>query len=390
MYTLRNFLIVFAIIVVFIAVFYFYKKNKENKATRLDIEEGSFIWLEQNDWHLRPIIPLSDTTILGTCLFGFDRYDSKLDSLSTLYGGRTITDKQAWVIRGVSAKVIKYWSFSLFKLNDKREKSLQPVGYSINNEMVKDSRNGDDLVLIISPNYKLAEAVANQIHQKEYRQKLGDDKYVIFRYFPIPNYDASAKYTFLYEAARNNGGALPKIIASRYTYSEKDQSKFPFFPVEKGKEIDTINEDTLDENKTLGNDPDIFDRQIEKQIDRYTFKKISTFLPIHHSDYIYTDSGPIDVSSTDSLIVGVADHSSNGKCLYSEIIFVDDIKGKVYYSANISDINGKIKIKIFTVDIPYWVTRVRVYERIVVDMSTKIRPDAKTIITARTYVTSLN
>lgn len=386
-------LILISIIIIFIVIFCFVKHNKKNKTPKLHREEGNFLWLYPDMWNTPPITPYSNNTLLGTPMFEGDRHNPSLDTLPYLYGGKLIGDKQVWVIRGVSCKVLKYWSYSLFKLG---KKSMTSVGYSINNEIIKDSRNGDELVLIVSPNYKLAEAVANEIHQKDYRTKLSDDRHVIFRYFPIMNYDASAKYTFLYEAAQNGGGGSPpKITVARYSYTlvEGKVDPYPFFPVEKGKDIQSIVEDTVDENKTLGDDCKIFDRQIEKQIGRYQSKHISTFCPIHHADYIYTDSGPIDVIVGNTLITGVLDHSSTGKCLYSELIHIDDITGNIYDNHNIGnydpssiDINGKIKL--FITVIPIGITRVRVYEKIIVDLSTKIKPDPETIITARTYVTN--
>lgn len=388
-----KFLILISVVVIFIVIFCCIKHKKVNRKPTLYREEGKFLWLYPNMWNTPPLTPYSNDTLLGTPMFEGDRHDPNIDTLPHLYGGKLIGDKQAWVIRGVSSKVLKYWSYTLFKLG---KKSISPVGYSINNEIVKDSRNGDDLVLIVSPNYKLAEAIANEIHEKDYKIKLSDDRHVIFRYFPIPDYNASSKYTFLYEAAQNGGGGSPpKITVSRYSYIQGKEDPYPFFPVEKSKDIQSIGEDTVDENKTLGDDCKIFDRQLEKQIGKHQSKYISTFSSMEHPDYIYTDSGPIDVVPGNKLITGVVDHSSTGKCLYSQLIYMDDVTGRVYDNYNISDYDPSIidlngKIKLFITIIPPGITRVRVYEKIIVDLSTKVKPDPSTIVSSRTYIINSN
>jgi hypothetical protein len=382
-----------AVVVIVIGIIFLLSKTREVTEPRITIDKGKFIWLEQKDWLQKPIVPLSDNTLLGGIMFDDDRYDPKLDTLQKLYLGKRIQEKQAWLLRGTVNKNINFWNFTLFKMSDNPDKSLQQIGYSINNEMVKDSRNGDDIIIIVSPTYKLAEYIANQIHQKDYGKKMSDDRHVIFRYFPIPDFDASVNYTLLYEATRNAAGALPKFKCSRYTYwvdDPKEKNIFPFFPVERIKKIKTIADTTIDEYKTLGPDINIFDRQIENQIKDYKYKRVATFLPQHSMDYLYSSTDIMEVSPGDSITVGIIDHSSTGKCLYSELLYMDYDTFKIYDSKIISfydpasiDKNGKIKI--FINFVPEGITRIVVFERIVVDLSTHVGPDKETIIPCRVY-----
>ena len=384
-------LILIIVVICVVAFIYCLSNKKKQSKPEFRIEEGVFMWLDQQQWAIPPIVPLSQDTLLGSLSFENERYDPQQDTLSILYKGRTIEQNQAWVIRGKANKLLEYWGFSLFKLHDNRSQTLKSIGYGLNKEMVKDTRNNDDLVIVVSPNYKLGEFIANRIHQEDYNKHMHDDRHVIFTYVPIPYYDPSAKYTYLFEATKNASGMLPKFSVYRYTYLPAEINIFPFYPVEKKVKIKTITDHTVDETKDL----DIFDRQMESSIKQYRTKVIAEFVPPHNLDYLYTDSGILEVQSGETITVGVIDHSSNGKCVYSELLFVNATTGLVYDSRHISsldpisvDPNGKIKI--FSSIVPINITSVRVYERIVVDVSTRIGPDPKTIVPARIFVIGNN
>jgi hypothetical protein len=386
---LTAFLILIGIIIVAVGLYYFFMHTNKDTETDLRVEEGQFLWIDQTKWKEKPLVPVSDGTILGTFIFNDERYDPEQDSVAKLYGGKSINKQQAWVLRGTVSKVLKYWSYGLFKVNNQH---LDPVGYSINSEMTKDSRNGDDIVVIVSPNYKFGQYVANDILAKEYSKKLPDDRHVIFRYFPMPNFDASLKYTMLYEAAKNDAGANPKIRAYRYSYTPTEkEDNFPFFPVEEGKEVKAINDRTVDEKKILDGDVSIFDAQVERQIGKYKQKYVNWVDRSWSNDTLYTSSIVINVTGGTKLIASVMDHSSTGKCLYSELMFVDMATGRPYKSHLVSDydpanVDLSGKIKTFINVVPEGVTHIRIVERIVVDLSTTIKPDRATIIPARVYV----
>lgn len=368
----------FVIITVIIAIYFFFFRNKVDDS-RIRIEEGNFFYFDQSKWKHKPVISSSSNTLLGSFIFDDERYNPTIDS--NLYCGKTINKNQAWVIRGMSSKVLKYWSYGLYSVIDTTR--LNPIGITLNNVMAKDSRNGDDIVAIVSPNYKFAQHIANLIAKKEYNKKLADDKHVIFRYFPMPNFDASLKYTMLFEAYKSNAGANPKIKAYRYTYENRDD--FPFYPVE-DKKPKTINEKTVDETKLNT----LFQVQVDRQLSSVknaSFRYINTY---YNSDYLYVDSDILDVKEGDKFIVAVMDHSSTGKCLYSELMFIDG-NTKIPYKTHLisefdpSNIDPSGKIKTYSHIVPKGIKRMFIAEKIVIDMSTGLKPDPNTIIPSGLY-----
>lgn len=368
------------VVIILIAMYYFYFKNKIDDV-EIKVEEGKFFYFNQDKWKYSPLLAKSNNTLLGSIIFDDERYDPEQDSITKLYCGKSINKQQAWVIKGMSSKVVKYWSYGLYKVNNF---SLVPIGQTLNNRMVKDSRNGDDVVVIISPNYKFAQYIANLIVKKEYNKKLPDDRHVIFRYFPMPNFDASLKYTMLFESYKNNAGANPKIKAYRYTFTKEEE--FPFYPVE-DKQSKSMSNSIIDENKLV----EAFDEQLERQVGKYKNKKINSISVDTNKDYLHTTSNIYKVKEGDKFIVGVMDHSSTGKCLYSEIMFMDPVSGIPYkthlvseYDATNVDSSGKIKTFIHTV--PLGINQLIIVEKIVIDMITDTAPYRENIVPARVYL----
>jgi hypothetical protein len=375
-------LISLVVVIILLTIVYFLFIKKDTQYIDIRVEEGKFSYFNQNEWKNPPLTPIGDNTLLGSFIFNDERkIKQDEDSIANLYCTRRINAKQALVIRGTASKVLNYWSYGLFKLDPS---NLVPVGHTLNNRMVKDSRNGDDIVVIVSPNYKFAQYVANKIVKEEYSKKSSDDKHVIFRYFPMPKFDASLRYTVLFEAYKSNAGADPKIKAYRYTFTRDED--FPYFPVE-DIPLKDRRENTLDENKFIIP----YNNQIKRQISKYTEMKSNTIVDNISNDYIITQSTFTNIKKDDKFIIAVMDHSSTGKCLYSEILAVDPKTNTVYKSYKVSEYDpitanpDQPLINYYVFDVEKDVDSLKIVEKIVIDMSTDVRPNPETIIPARVF-----
>lgn len=377
-------LISVVVIIILIAIIYFLFIKKDTKYIDMKVEEGKFFYFQPDKWKNPPLTPIGDNTLLGSFIFEDERQiKEEEDSIANLYCTRQINKNQAWVVRGIASKVLDYWSYSLFKLESD---NLVPIGYSLNNRMAKDSRNGDDIIVIVSPNYKFAQYIANKIVKEEYNKKSPDNKHVIFRYFPMPKFDASLRYTMLFEAYKSNAGANPKIRASRYTFNRDED--FPYFPVDETP-IKDKKENTIDENKF--NEP--YNKQLKRQFGKYTQMKINTVVDNVSNDYIITQSTFTNLKEGDEFVISAMDHSFTGKCLYSEIIVVNSKTNIPYKTLVVSQYDPitanpnkpQIKYHGYVFNVNEDADSIKIVEKIVLDMTTDVRPSPETIIPARVY-----
>ena len=387
MSTLLNLIILGAVVIVVVAVVIFVSKFSSSTLEILK-EEGSLIWLDHDKWTLEPFVPLSKKSISGVVAFDDDRYSHDVTSYPHLYGGKNITENQVWVVKGRAPVNYKFWTFGVYLMTENVALRYEPVESSYNSEMIKTARDGDELVMLFSPNYKLAEHVANKLRQTEYT-KIKKGKQVVFKYFSLPDYNPRSKYSMIFDAYNGSSGSLPKFAVSRYTYIPGKENVLPFYPTKKVKPMSSVVDTTINEIDLVGGMEEAFDVQLEKYIGAFRMKYVTQFKKSSNTNSIYTDSGPIEISQGEEIKVGLIDHSSIGKCLYSEILFIDDLTGRVYDSQTISEFNpatvnktGKIKI---VTHVPAS-SRIRIMEHIVVDMSTYIKPSEDTIIPARVYV----
>jgi hypothetical protein len=363
------------------------------KTKKFDIEkiEGEFLVLNQEKWNARPTIPSSENTLLGTLSFPEDRYNEEGTSLRLLRGGRLIRRHEAWVIKGVIPTSLRYWSFGAYKLSDGPLDTFTPIESTLNSDMLIEAEEGDDIVCIMSPNYKFAEYVANQIKQKEYSDLKPTKKRVVFKYFQIPDYAPNEYYSLIFEGFSHIDQSLPLFKVESYKYTRGDEhDQYKFYPVQASDAKLLINKQTIDEYELIPCVRSMI-KKLERNIGKYKRKNISEESTIEHEDCLYTDSGPIELNDYEKVVVAAVDHSSNGKCVYCEIIFVDDETNKVYDSKIVgkyepTSVEDTIKIKLVSSK-PHS-GRIRILEKICIDRSTHLRPDFSTIIPPVTYVVS--
>lgn len=381
--------IILIIIIVLIIVFVLYSIQDQIRHYNVRVEEGNFTILKENEWDIRPLVPTSKNTLLGIPTFEDDRYDTDLASISLLYGGKKIKKNEAWVIKGRIPHNLIYWNFGAYMLSDGVSEEYTPIEASINNRMIPSVKDGDDIVCIMSPSYKLADYIMREITFQEYRDKDLNKKHVIFRYFPIPNYNPNAYYNLIFNSYIHEDSSFPQFKVSKYI-SEEPEDVFKFYPVKPSTNLVLKNKNTLDENK-LDRGSSFIERNLDNQIKKYKQKIAMKPVGPFSQDILYLSSDVIDIKNNDQIIVGAIDHSANGKCLYSEILFVDDVTGRCYDNQIVSrydalNIETTSKIRIVQSSKPPS-NRIRVIERICVDLSTKFRSDIETIIPAVVYIT---
>ncbi len=380
-------IILLVILVIMIVYFCAVNKIPEYNICK---QKGEFTLINQREWKVPPNIPLSSTTIVGIPVFKDDRYDCDKENLSLLYGGRKIQKNEAWVVKGNIPNNLTYWSFGLFKFSNGLLEEHTPIESPINNKMIPTSKQGDDIVCIVSPNYKLAEYLATQIKQTDYAKQDPNNKHVVFKYFPIPNYNANAYYNILFEAYIHEDSSRPIFEAFSYVYKQEgEESNFKFYPVPESKPPILINKKTIDEYEISGGLMFV-NQGITKQIGNYKQKIECQETHTYNQDILYLDSGIIDLNNKHSISVAAVDHSSSGKCLYSELLLIDAKTGLVYENRLVGrfdpvNVELSCRVKIFNIPIPSC-KNIRIIEKIVVDLSTHYRPDIKTIIPATVYI----
>jgi hypothetical protein len=293
---------------------------------------------------------------------------------------------EAWVIRGRIPYSLIYWSFGAYMLSDGISEEYTPIEANINNKMVPSVKEGDDIVCIMSPNYKLSEYVANKIKHDHYNTE-DKKKNVVFRYFSIPNYNANAYYNLIFNSYIHDDSSYPLFEVEQYIGYDKDA--FPFYPVKPSVRMILNNKNTINEC-ILGNGSDFIQRNLDKTLTKAKRKiSLKTIGPFSQ-DILYLDSGTIELKNNDKIAVAAIDHSSNGKCLYSEILFIDEEDGKCYDNKIVGrydpvKIEKTCKMRIIQTEIPAS-KKIRIIERICVDLSTKFRSDIDTLIGSTVYV----
>lgn len=369
--------------------------NKLSECKNVQKIDGNFTFLNSNSWKVRPLIPVSENTILATSTFPNDNYDINSKKLPLLYGGRNISVNEAIVIKGNIPTRLNYWSFGVFKLTDGVLEQHKPVEMSINNNMTTMMNESDDIVCIMSPNYKLAEHVANIIKQGDYPENSISKKQVMFRYFPIPDYSPNDKYTLLFEGFAHPDCSLPIFDVSMYKYNQVGKiSNFPYEKIVKSDPVVFSNGEIIVEEENSGGVDFMIDKIVKDFPKSTTVNRIiiSKESKIENNDILYTDSGPIDIKNCENVIVGAVDHTANGKCIYSEIIFVDDKTGKVFDTYNVgvyneTSVEPKCKVKLIKMNNDSF-DCIRIIEKICIDRNTFIKPEFDTIIPATIFITS--
>lgn len=378
--------LLFAMIILVLVVYYLLRP--EQIPTRdVESDRGKFCWLKQSDWVVRPMVPISDNTLVGIPVFDSERHGSDAKSLAGVYGSQRIGKDHAWVVMGAIPNNLAYWSFAAVKFSNGAIEEYTPIEAPFNNTMVPELRQGDDFVCIMSPNYKMADYVANKIRKERYSVK--SDKHVVFRYFPLPDYNPHAHYNLVFEAHIHKDCALPKFKAVKYTPTVKDSPLFPFYPVQASTSLPVLPERTIREPE-LGGGPQWVKEKVQAKITRPKRVIEPVVTPVFSNDVLYYDSGDIYLAEGDNLGVAVVDHSSNGKALFSELLMVDGTTNKVYANVvigtyNALSVENSIKVKLVEVQpAPSGVTRI--LERICTDLVTKFRPDPSTILPMTVYV----
>jgi len=368
--------ILIIIIIIIMTIIYFFLRN-QIVCHKLNVHEGEFKILNENKWNARPIIPTSENTLIACATFEDDRYDSECTNLSHLYGGKRIKKNEAWVIKGKIPHRLMYWSFGAYMLSDGVSVEYTPIEAPINNKMIFSPKDGDEIVCIMSPNYKLAEYIATKIKHDEYSNNEDKNKHVIFRYFPIPNYNPNAYYNLIFNSYIHPDSSIPNFKVQKYT--DADLEVFPFYPVQSSKKLKLLTKSTINEFSDS-----------EPIITNYKKKIILKPGEIYSQDILYLDSGIIELKKNSKITISALDHSLNGKCLCSEILLVDDITGKCYDNYIIGQYNPIYKDKqsrFKTINVDSFPSKkIRIIERICVDLSTQFRPDYNTLIPAKVYI----
>jgi hypothetical protein len=375
-------ILIIIIIVILIIIYYCIKDNIPYY--KLDIQNGEFKILNENIWNSRPIIPTSKNILIGFPVFEDDRYDCESDNLSHLYGGKKITKNEAWVIKGKIPHRLMYWSFGSYMLSDGVSVEYTPIESPINNKMIFSLKDGDEIVCIMSPNYKLAEYIATKIKHDEYSNNEDKNKHVIFRYFPIPNYNPNAYYNLIFNSYIHEDSSIPNFKVQKYINTDLDN--FKFYPVQPSKQLKLLNKNTINETTNYSTITELINFKNKNYKKKIVLKNNETF----SHDILYLDSGIIELKNNSKIEIIALDHSLNGKCLCSEILIIDDVTGKCYDNYIIGKYNPIYKDKQLsfkTIKIDSFPTkRIRIIERICVDLSTQFRPDYNTILAATVYV----
>src|SRR5579871_699870 len=87
----RYYVLSIVILIAVIGLIYFLSNARKDAAPNIQIEEGRFMWLNQEEWEIKPSVPLSSDTLLGGLIFDDERYDPKIDPLYRLYLGKNIS-----------------------------------------------------------------------------------------------------------------------------------------------------------------------------------------------------------------------------------------------------------------------------------------------------------
>lgn len=380
--------IIIIIIIVLIILSIFYAIHNKIRHYNIRIEEGNFTILNEKEWNVRPIVATSKNTILGIPTFKEDRYCNELNTTTLLYGGKRIKKNEAWVIRGSVPHNLVYWNFGAYMLSDGVTEEYTPVEGCINNRMIPSVKDGDDIVCIMSPNRSFADCIMNEITYQEYKNDESNKKHIVFRYFPIPNYNPNAYYNLIFNSYIHEDSSYPQFKVSKYI-SDEPSDVFKFVPLRSSGNIKLNNKNTVNEI-ALGKGVSFIEKNLNTQIKKYKQKLTLKTIGPFSQDILYLTSDVINVKNNDKIVVGAIDHSSNGKTLYSEILFIDDTTGKCYDSQIVSkydalNIENVCKIKIINGTKPPS-NRIKIIERICVDLSTKFRSDIDTIIPAIVYI----
>ncbi len=363
-------------VILLIIIIYYNLKNKRHNYN-IGVEKGNFIFLNPNEWQTQPYFPLSKNSQFGIPTFKSDRYSTDNTDLPYLYGGRKIKQNEAWIIKGNVPNSVIYWSFGAYLLHDGVNDEFIPIEAPINNKMISSTKD-DDIICIISPSTKFAEFLADKIRHEEYTLK-NSERNIVFRYFCIPNYNAAALYNLMFMCNLHEDSSLPEFEVVKYTHNEKD--KFPVGHVMATKHYIYKNKKTIDEYELMGS-KELAIKKFNSLVVQYKQKVDLNILGDFNRDVLYLTSPVINLKKHDKVVVVAANHSGHGKCLYSEILFIDAESGKVISHEKIGRFNAintdktvcKTKVIQPGFKLPL---KLKIMEIIGVDLSTKLKPLAE-------------